>query len=216
MAITRPPPSLILATLDRETAEHHANANADLFTVLDDPTVSGYQRFLSAVFQFEYAVEDQLARNEALPIQFVAARLKTGRLGDDLLALGLPYTANPLFNRPVHVPRFRDGYDALAWIYVLQHNTLRHMQLYRVLAPRLRTVLQSASRYLTTHASDVYQRWHELGDYLDRVVCTPDKVQQLVEVARDAFRIQHSWYAAALGPQAPARPVQPLVQRRSA
>src|SRR5687768_375026 len=198
MAVVRPPESRTLATLERETVEHHANVSADLFSVLDDATRSGYQRFLSAVFHFEFAVEGQLARCEALPVRFVAARLKTGRLGDDLLALGPPSRIDPIFTRPMNPPRLRDRYDALAWIYVLQHSTLRHLSLYRALAPRLRATLQIASRYLTAHASDVYQRWHELGAYLDSVADTPDKLDQIIEAARGAFRTQHAWYCEAL------------------
>ena len=104
----------------------------------------------------------------------------------------------PVVAKPLPPPEFRDGHDALAWIYVLQRNTLHHPQLYRALAPRLRTTLQIASRYLTTHASDVYKRWHELGAYLDRVAGPPEVLTQIIEAAREAFRIQHGWYLRAL------------------
>jgi heme oxygenase len=199
MVVERPPVSRTLAALDHETGEHHARAEADLFLVLDDSSRAGYQHFLSAVFHFEHPVENQLARVEALPLRFVATRLKTGRLGADLVALGQPRKAgacDPMFARPMLPPRFRDGYDALAWMYVLQRNTLQHRALYRALAPRLRGTLQLASRYLTAHASDVYLRWHELGVYLDQVV-TPDKLHGLVATAREAFGLQHAWYVEA-------------------
>src|SRR5262249_1169333 len=135
---------------------------------------------------------------DTLPLRFVSPRLKTGRLGDDLLALGPPSVIDPVFSQPLAPPVFRDGNDALAWLYVLQRNTLHHTQLYRALAPRLRTTLQIASRYLTTHAGDVYKRWHELGAQLDRVATAPGPLAQIIDVAHEAFHMQHAWYLRAL------------------
>jgi heme oxygenase len=198
MAIAHPPGARALAALETATASLHADAEADVFRVLDDATGPGYRQFLSSVFHFEYPVELQLTRVHSLPLRFVSTRLKTGRLGDDLLALGPPSVIDPLLAQPLAPPTFRDGHDALAWLYVVQRNTLHHTELYRALAPRLRTTLQTASRYLTTHASDVYKCWHELGAYLDRVAGAPEPLAQIIEVARDAFRNQHAWYARAL------------------
>jgi len=198
MAIAHPPGARVLAALEAATAGHHADAEADLFRVLDDATGPGYRQFLSSVFHFEYPIELQLTRIDALSLRFVSPRLKTSRLGDDLLALGPPSVIDPIFAQPLEAPVFRDGNDALAWLYVLQRNTLHHSQLYRALAPRLRTTLQIASRYLTTHAGDVYKRWHELGAHLDRAATAPVPLAQIIEVAREAFRTQHAWYLRAM------------------
>jgi heme oxygenase len=194
MAVARPPVSWVLGVLDRETASHHATAEADLFRVLDDVTIEGYHRFLERVFHFEYAVEVELA-GAGLPDRFLAPRLKTHRLADDLLALGRPRGIDPRVALSLDLPRLRDPVDALAWLYVLQRNTLHHLPLYRALAPRLRSPLKLASRYLTTHTADVYQRWHELGAVLDRAV-TPEQHEHVIVVARAAFRLQHIWYDA--------------------
>lgn len=190
------PASWVIVRLDSETADRHAEAEADLFRILDDPTRANYHRFLARVFQLEYAVEAQLVRLPDLPVHFVVPRLKTGRLGDDLLALGRESFVDAVFAHALELPRFRDAIDALAWIYVLQRNTLHHQRLYRALAPHLRDALPIASRYLTTHASDVYVRWHELGIYLDQVVAGPQVVARMVEAARHAFVFQHQWYVA--------------------
>src|SRR5262245_38283001 len=179
MAVARASVSLALAALDRATAEYHADAEADLFRVLDEPTRTRYGEFLANVFDLEHVVEARIACIEELPIAFVGPRLKTARLAADLLALGRTTEVHP-----VDVPAIDDVEHALAWFYVLQRNTLQHLRLYRALVPHLRTTLQIASRYLTAHAGDVYQRWHELGGYLDRV----DRLAAVLDLAREAFR----------------------------
>jgi len=187
--------SWMLARLERDTAAHHAAAEADLFAVLDDPTFAGYRRFLAAVYQFEYAVEARLVCVEALPIRFVMSLLKSGALCADLHALGIDAAAHDVFARPLELPRFADGHEALGWLYVVQRNTLHHASLYRALAPRLRSPMQSAARYLTFLARNVHERWHELGGLLDRAAATPQLALRMCEAADAAFTAQHRCYA---------------------
>src|ERR1051325_7440884 len=130
--------SWMLARLDDETRDHHAAAEADRFRVLDDPTPSGYRWFLATVFRFEYAVEAKLVYVEELPLRLLGETLRTGMLGDDMLAVGIDERAREILARPLDLPRFRDGLHALGWLYALQRNTLHHGALYRALAPRMR------------------------------------------------------------------------------
>lgn len=195
----------MLPRLERATAEHHAAAEADLFRVLDEPTSTSYRRFLATAYQFQYAVESRLVLVPELALRFVTTRLLSGALGSDLLALGADATVTDVFSRRLDVPRrFEGPYDALGWIYVLQRNTLHHGALFRALAPRLRGALHIASRYLTAHANDVHQRWHQLGAVLDEVATAPERADQIVDAAHEAFGYQHLWYSEVLAP-APMR-----------
>jgi len=115
MPIVRPA-SWVLDRLERETREHHEDAEADLFQVLDDATRPTYHRLLARIYHFEYPLEAELVRTQQLPFRFVAARMKTGRLADDLLALGGDPFVTALFAMPIEPVRFRDRYDALAWM----------------------------------------------------------------------------------------------------
>lgn len=186
--------SLTLARLEYDTRDQHTAAEADRFRVLDEPTRAGYQRFLASVFAFEYAIECKLVYVMGLSARFVATSLRTGLLGQDLLALGDHGPVLSIFARPVERPRFRDVLEALGWIYVMQRNMLHHGALYLALAPRLRPTLQTASRYLTCHVSDVYLRWHELGAQLDAAATTAERANEIVEAARYAFERQHAWF----------------------
>lgn len=197
MAAAREPMSWMLARLERETRDYHAQAERDRFAVLDDPTLAGYRRFLATIYHFEYAVEARLVYVDELPIRFVQERLRSGRLGDDLLALGSDRGVVDVLAKPIVVPRMATAVEALGWIYVVQRNTLQHAALYRALASRLRNGLQPASRYLTAFANDAYKRWHELGAQLDHVAVTPERATRLVATAQVAFAAQYEWYLRA-------------------
>jgi heme oxygenase len=197
MAVARPHTSDVLARLEHETSDLHAAAEADRFAVLDDATAAGYRRLLATIYHFEYAVEASLVNVSELPVRLLLANLRTGALGADLLALGTDLAVRDTFARDVELPIIA-GVGAFGWFYALQRNTLHHAGLHRALAPRLRSVLHVASRYLTFHANDVYERWHQLGAHLDRCAPTPGHVREIVAAARDAFVRQHRWFAATL------------------
>src|SRR6185312_15826007 len=79
--------SRMLTRLEHETRDHHEAAAADRFSIVGDPTPESYYRFLASVYQFEYAIESQVVYVAELSLRFVAASLRTGLLGQDLLAL---------------------------------------------------------------------------------------------------------------------------------
>ena len=199
-ALSKQRTSWMLARLEHETRDLHAAAETDRFSVLDEPTLAGYRRFLATIYHFEFSVEAKLAHADELPIRFLLANLRTGLLGDDLLALGSDAAMMSIFAHPIARPRLRDGLHAFGWMYVLQRNTLQHAALYRALAPRLRGPLQLASRYLTAGANDVYSRWYQLGAHLDAAARTPERASAIVSAAREAFERQHAWYVQARRP----------------
>ena len=188
-----------LARLEHDTRDLHARAEADRFCVLDNATLAGYRWWLATVYHYEYAVEARLVYAD-LPLRFLADNLRSGLLGDDLHALGIDRAAMRVFAQHIERPAFRDDADALGALYVLQRNSLFDAALYRALAPRLRHVLQIASRYLTAHANSVYERWHQLGAHLDAATTTPERAAAIVEAARDAFERQHAWFVQARKP----------------
>ena len=193
----KPRTSWMLARLDRETGDLHAAAEADRFSVLDEPTLAGYRRFLATIYRFEYAVEAKLVSVEELPVRWLAENLRTALLGKDLLALGDDTTMRNILARPLDRPRFRDGLHAFGWVYVLQRNTLHHGDVFRALAPRLRGALQLASRYLTAGSNNIYGRWYELGARLDAAASTPEHAKTIVAAAREAFERQHAAFVEA-------------------
>ena len=189
-------PSFMLARLERDTYAHHADAAADRCAVFDDATRDGYRRFLAAIYHFEYAFESQLVSVAELPIRFVATRLRSGLLADDLCALGVNAGAALVLARPLEPPKLTSTPEALGWMYAVQRNTLGHADLVRALAPRLRGLLGPASRYLTAYAPNVYQRWAELGAELDRIASQPAVADRIIAAAHDAFARQHAWYSS--------------------
>jgi len=193
MALAREHRSWMLACLERDTRELHADAEHDLLRALDEPTLAGYRRFAATVYHFEYAVEAKLVYVTDLQLRFLASRLRSGLLGDDLFALGMDAHSRDVLSRPLELPAIENAAGALAWIYVLQRNTLHHAELHRRLAPGF----PHASRYLTAYGARVHQRWNELGAHLDDVACSPGIARRIVDVARDAFARQHRWYREA-------------------
>jgi heme oxygenase len=183
--------SRVLACLEHETRTDHATANADLFRMLDRPTPASYRRFLAAIYHFEYAFEAKLVYCSELSISFIATRLRSGLLADDLGALGIDASIFDVFADHIERPRFADAAEALGWIYAIQRNTLAHAGLHRALASRLPDTLSRASRYLTAYAATVLQRWQELGTHLEHHADAP----RVVEAAREAFAQQHRWYS---------------------
>src|SRR2546430_14899325 len=97
-------------------------------------------------------------------------------LGDDSVVL-------ELLARPIDVPRFETPCEALAWLYVIERNTLHDETLYRALVPRIRPALQTSSRYLTAYSGTVHERWRELAAHLDRAAAGPDGATQMIENA---------------------------------
>ncbi len=200
----------MLAVLERETAVHHADAEADLFRILDDPRPSAFARFLAAIYQFEHAVEARVARVEGVSLRFAMERTKTGRLEEDLLALGIGRgSCDAVAGRP-QLPRLSTVPETLGWLYVVERNTLHHGALYRALAPRLRDTLRIAGRYLTTYRCNVYERWTDLGAYIDRATTSPDIVQEVIAAADEAFACQRLWFHDVLAPVATRMPAYGL------
>jgi len=187
----------VLGRLEQETRVHHSPAEADLFRVLDDPQPASYRRFLAAIYHFEYAIESRLAEMPGLPLRLVASSMQTGRLGDDLLALGVDGSVLEMLARPVELRGMWTECEAFGWLYVVQRNTLHHAALYRALVPRLRGLLRTASRYLTAHVGDVHERWHQLGAHLQLAARSHDDAREIIAAAHAAFDQQHRWYAAA-------------------
>lgn len=186
----------MLGVLDAETDGERATADADLYRILDDPTEPLYRHFLAATYHFEYAVELRLAAVVDLSTQLLARYSHAAQLLDDLLALGTDRGALEVLARPIDLPAIETVPQAFGWMYVVQRNTLHHRALYRALIPRMRSALRFASRYLTAHTSDVYERWYALGGEMDRVA-TGDVAAAIVGAARDAFAHEHRWYVEA-------------------
>ncbi|MGE5184396.1 MAG: hypothetical protein ACM31C_20140 [Acidobacteriota bacterium] len=196
MAVAMQRPARVLDRLERDTRAHHATAEGDRFGVLDEPTPATLRRWLAAIYHFEYAVEAQLFAAGGLSTALLATRVASGRLADDLLALGLDGGIRELLAQPVVVPSLATRASGLGWLYVLERNRLCHAAVHRALVPHLAPVLRRASRYLTAHARDVHARWHELATYLDRAVSTHEE-PELFAAAHEAFARQHLWLVDA-------------------
>jgi heme oxygenase len=196
MQVSVEPRSRMLVRLERETREHHAAADEDLFGIVASPTPSALRRFFATLYHFEYAVEWRFSNRQDLPIRFIAQRIKTGPLGNDLLALGLDAPSRDILAHPLDVPEFASGAAALGWIYVLERSSLRHAALQHALGHAI------ASKYLAASAATASERWRELGIYVDYAACSPEKERELIDAAHGAFEHQHLWYdtAGSYGP----------------
>jgi heme oxygenase len=186
--------SLVMTRLEHATSERHALADGDRLALLTGELTPGrYCAFLLRVFGFEVQVDSALHLTRGLAdIIDLRSRLDLRRLKADLGAIDVPNLATVPRARDV-VP-FQDPLEALGWLYVVERNVRLHCVLRRHLLGAL-PELAIAGSYLATSERAVAARMRELGDFLDVVGRTPERVDRMIVAAHAAFRAQHDWFS---------------------
>ena len=186
----------MLLRLAIETAQHHQTADDDRLAAMDAKSLDEYRAFLAAVYGFEIRVEQALARIVELDTALLRERLKTGRLREDLSALGLsPTQINQLPTAGNF--SFTSAPQALGWMFVLERQSLLSGLLHRELLHSLGEGVRSATRYLTVYGDRPAAKYRELGELLGKFAqrYTPGSI---ISAAHDAFRAQRQWYLTAI------------------
>jgi heme oxygenase len=172
----------MLQQLDFATRAHHVPADAGrlaLFTAKITP--EKYTEFLSRLYSFEAPIEARWKRMPELQrVIDVAPRVRTPFLLSDLAALG---TAPELLPAP-NLVGIEQG---LGWMYVVERGRRLNAMLHRHLLKRLPRELTIAGNYLLASAS-TGQRWHELGQALDKAASNAGHTDQILNAAHRAFR----------------------------
>ena len=182
--------SWIVARLIEETRVHHADAAGDRLAVMQKPTEESYRAFLCHVYGFEAPLEARFTAMSGFDGGLLHTHMKSGHLVADLDALGV--IAGGLEWAPTVIRD--DVAEALAWMYVLERNTLFHGLMFRHLAAKLPGTMQRAGAYLTAHES-IGGRLRELGAVLDHSARRTQNADRMVRAANEAFRYQRQWYA---------------------
>jgi heme oxygenase len=189
----------MLLRLALETRVHHNIADADRLAVMDARDRTTYRTFLERVYGFESVVETVLVRVPDLDPKLVRGTLKTGRLRDDLVALGLAaHEVDRL--QAATAPAIRTPAQALGWMFVLERHTLLAGLIRRHLARYLAPEMTVAAAYLTAYGDTPGARFRVFGDALGEYGrrYAPDLI---VAAAREAFRAQRHWYMVAGEPR---------------
>ena len=187
----------MMIRLALETKAHHAAADADRLSLLEDTTPERYRSFLETVYTFESRYEQALVLTPGLDPRLVRQRTKCARLRDDLLRLGATPADLLSWSRPL-IPAFRSEAQAMGWVYVVERNTLLHGLLRRHLWRALPSVIERAGSYLASYGDMPGGRYRDLGADLDGAArrAIPS---QIVEAAHAAFACQRLWFAHARG-----------------
>ncbi|HEY3807037.1 MAG TPA: hypothetical protein VGL61_30750 [Kofleriaceae bacterium] len=203
--------SWTLAHLAQQTEQHHATADGDRLSILEKPSVDRYRRYLAQIYCFEAPIERACITTDGIPNGLLRTHLKTARLAADLGTLG--FDAHDAV--PLEAPRFEDRIDALAWLWVLQRNTLLHGLVYRYLRDKLGEPIVTGGSYLCAFEGCAGVLMRELGAVLDAVANRVSAAERIVASAKNAFRVQRQWYSCdLLSPKRP--PVAPNAPRTRA
>jgi heme oxygenase len=201
-------PPWMLLRLALETHVHHARADEDRLAAMDIKSVADYRAFLLRVWGFEAAIEHVLVRLLG-DDPVVAARCKTQRLREDLIALGV--LARDVDALPSATLNIRSAPQALGSLFVIERHTLLSGLIARHVRRTLGDELDRALRYLSAYGDTPGAHFRELGDTLGTYAWryTPSAI---VAGANDAFRAQRHWYEPAL--EVPVVAVQAIQEVR--
>ena len=177
--------------LNMETRAQHPDADAGWLELMSiDTTRPRYLYQLIATYGFEAPIESALAltpqMNRVLQLRH---RARTGFIVQDLLTLGLTPSRIARLPQCSQIVPYRDTYEALGWMYVLERATLLHDAIRRHLEARLPTV--RAWNYLSAYAGVAGARWAELGHALEEQRAGAD---QIIDAAQTAFECYRQWF----------------------
>lgn len=186
----------LLARLGRDTASHHAGADADIDRFLFGPrtTADDYQCYLARIYGFLAPLEASLAIAPGLEgVIDVRERAKAPLVAQDLVALGTPWPHIASLPQCLAIPAFRGPAAALGWLYVAERPMLAAAVIARHLETRLPEQMDRGASYLGCYSGQVAARWCELGDAIERVAATEAIAERIVDASLDAFRTLRRW-----------------------
>ncbi|NVB81406.1 MAG: biliverdin-producing heme oxygenase [Kofleriaceae bacterium] len=186
-------PSWMLVRLALETRLHHKQADSDRLAMMEVATGYAYRACLARIYGLEASVEVALSRIADIDPSLVRARVKAGRLRDDLLALGM--SSHDIATLPLATLHVRTSAQALGWMFVVERLTLLSGLIRRHLSRLLPIEMNIGSRYLTPYGDAPGAQFRAFGDAVARYAIDihPDAI---VSAANEAFRAQRLWYSS--------------------
>ncbi|MGN6106216.1 MAG: hypothetical protein ACTHU0_14000 [Kofleriaceae bacterium] len=178
-----------------ETAQFHVMADLGwLELTMPYATRAQYIRQLTAALGFAGPLEAALSLTPGLgALVDLHPRRKSGKIVEDLLALGLGAHQIAMLPQCGGIEPFDDACRGLGWLYVSERASLLHHTVLRQLRTHLPRAA-TACAYLTSYDGVVRARWEALGAALDRAVTRSEDVDRLVAAAREAFECQNRWF----------------------
>jgi len=185
----------MLARLDRETGEHHADSVRGWTRLVDGDQVARdeYIRQLVMTYGFEapYEAACQYTPGLAQTID-LRGRWRSGLIAQDLLALG--WKPDEITRVRCHsVSPFQDAAEALGWMYAVERATLCHLDVRDELVSRF-VDLSRACAYLGAYERAVSRRWSELGVAIDQLAASRRVSDRILAAACEAFAKLREWH----------------------
>jgi heme oxygenase len=182
-----------LNQLNRETRDHHAEADAPWLALMAVNVRRGdYARQLEIAYGFEAPLEGAFAYTEGLAaIVDVRSRARAGLIAQDLLALGVAPSRLTRLPQCFAITPFEHITEALGWMYVVERATLLHDSLRHSLLRRLPDA-RRASTYLAAASSVAGARWQRFGRALDKH-SSDAGARGIAAAAHRAFRRWRAW-----------------------
>lgn len=183
----------MLRWLEVETSALEADADASWHALLaPDVTRAQYARQLMSTLGFDGPLEAALALTPGLPeVTDLAARRTSGKIVEDLLALG--FSASQIARAPQcgSIAPFDSAPRALGWLYAAE----RPLRLHGPVRKHLRACLPRVAG-ATAYLGSAADRCAAFDAAVDRTVRGPRDAAQVIDGACDAFRARRRWFAA--------------------
>jgi heme oxygenase len=164
---------------------------------LEPPSRESYRRWLSDIYGYVVAFEAKFAFAASLEIAFVERRIRSGRLANDLLALGLDAAEFTRLAQRCVMPDFTHPVDALGWLLVIERIVWQGPQIRRGLQMSLPRELAIAGTFLRTYDEVAQDRFAELDRMLDRWVKVEVDTLRIRAALSAAMTCYEVWMAGA-------------------
>ena len=188
------PPSPLRQELKRETAALHQRLEAQLGLL--DPTLSlpRYRRVLQMLYGFYAPLEAGLVPLAAAgrPLGF-PLRLRSALIEDDLLALGLSRREVAEQPRCGMLPRLSCPEDLAGCLYVLEGACLGGQVIAPLLYRRFGVAQGSGASFFVGDAEGTSARWMLVLAWLEVMVCSGARREEIVAAARATFQTLARW-----------------------
>ncbi len=184
----------LLDRLDLETGLLQREADSDVHRLLGTVSVEQYRRYLTETFGMVRPIERALARVEGLPHVLDPRRLRKHELlARDLEALGLKPSVIDDIPRCA-IPPLPTVHEALGWVFVIEHSTLSHSDLFLQLALGLPGVAAFASSYLKCYFGAVGETWKSFCHDLEAATQTSEQADRVVQSVKSSYGHFRGWH----------------------
>jgi heme oxygenase len=164
---------------------------------LEPATRDNYRRWLSDIYGYIVAFESKFAFAASLELAFVEKRIRSGRIANDLLALGLDAGEFTRLAQRCTMPDFLHPIDTLGWLLVVERIIWQGPAIRKKLATQLPRELAIAGSFLRTYDEVAQERFDELDRVLAKWVKADVDTLRLRAALNAALTCYEVWMAGA-------------------